>query len=74
MQQHYNSVKGEMPTVDDLERWLRKGPEINDGDDEDDNVTNTGLTFVRVDALEALKTMDGELSLQLLQQGQNANK
>ncbi len=47
--------------VDQLVEWLRvSGQPINDGDNEDDNVANTGLDFIRIDALAALKTMHGQ--------------
>jgi CSLREA domain-containing protein len=55
MQQLYQRNTGELPTVDQLEGWLRAGAvTVNDGDDEDDNVTNTGLNFLRVDVLNSL--------------------
>lgn len=55
MQQQYKSINGTLPPVDFIENWLRTSAvTINDGDDEDDSVTNTGLDFPRVDALNAL--------------------
>ncbi len=55
MQQRYLNLTGQLPTVDQLETWLR-GSAVNivDGDDENDNVTNTGKTFLRSDALAAV--------------------
>ncbi|MGD9495441.1 MAG: S8 family serine peptidase [Armatimonadota bacterium] len=55
MQQHYRNLHGSLPSVDQIEAWLRStAVTINDGDDEDDNVVNTGQNFPRVDALAAL--------------------
>jgi len=67
MQEYYSNIynamdpktKGRLdprPNVDQLTAWLRRGGiSINDGDDEDDNVRNTGLDFIRVDAYDALR-------------------
>lgn len=67
MQEYYSNIynamdskmKGKVdprPNVDQLTAWLRRGGvSINDGDDEDDNVRNTGLDFIRVDAYDALR-------------------
>ena len=52
------------------------GATVNDGDDEDDNVTNTGLDFARVDVLalgEGILAMAGDIEryhLVVLQPGQ----
>lgn len=47
-----------LPSVSLLVQCLREGGVvIVDGDDENDNVTNTGLKFVRLDALLALRRM-----------------
>ena len=47
-----------LPPVSLLVQCLREGGVvIKDGDDEDDNVTNTGLSFIRLDALLALRRM-----------------
>ncbi len=54
LQEYALRMTGALPTVDDLETWLRTGVTINDGDDEDDNVPNTGLDFVRVDCPDAV--------------------
>ena len=55
MQQFYNRTEGEMPEVDDLVKWLRRGAvSIFDGDDEDDNVKHTRKTFFRADAMSAM--------------------
>lgn len=59
IQQLIQRETGALPSIDNLERWLRDGAvTINDGDDEDDNVQNTGLNFLRVDALGALKQIE----------------
>lgn len=55
MQEFYKLATGELPEVDDLVTWMRRGGvTIVDGDDEHDNVQHTGLSFIRVDALSAL--------------------
>ena len=54
MQQAYQKETGELPTVDELEDWLRKGKVIRDGDDECDNVRHTCERYVRADARLAL--------------------
>ncbi|GIX03126.1 MAG: hypothetical protein KatS3mg113_0132 [Planctomycetaceae bacterium] len=59
-------LQGQLPTVDQLERWLRitsttVGNLIMDGDDEDDNVVNTGLQFIMSDALLMLTQERSEL-------------
>jgi hypothetical protein len=62
MQDYYQRTTGNLPTVDQLEKWLRAGAvTINDGDDEDDNVNNTGLNFLRVDALAAMQAAEAEV-------------
>lgn len=62
MQDYYQRTTGSLPTVDQLEKWLRAGAvTINDGDDEDDNVTNTGLNFLRVDAMAAMQAAEAEV-------------
>jgi subtilisin family serine protease len=55
IQAFHQRVTGELPTVDDVVTWLRRGGiTIHDGDDEDDNVEHTNLDFIRADALSAL--------------------
>lgn len=62
---------GELPTVDDLEVWLRRsGVPVVDGDDEDDNVTNTNKTFRRIDAVAALNAITAQLQNDLVTQAQ----
>ncbi len=70
MQDFYQKVTGELPEVDDLVKWLRRGGmAIKDGDDEDDNVSHTNLTFIRADALSALDTVRRDLHKRLLRSG-----
>lgn len=62
MQEFYQRMTGELPTVDHLMTWLERGSvPIHDGDDEDDTVTNTNLDFIRVDALSALDAVRREI-------------
>ncbi len=62
MQEYYLRHAGELPRVNDLVRWLRRGGvKIHDGDDEDDNVEHTGRDFIRVHALTALDQVRQEL-------------
>lgn len=63
LQDYYLRTTETLPTVDQLERWLRAGAvSVVDGDDEQDNVTNTQLIFPRVDALAALQAAQQELT------------
>lgn len=67
MQDFHQRAAGELPDVDDLVTWLRRGGvTIRDGDDEDDNVQHTGLNFIRADALSALDSIRRSLLRQLL--------
>jgi subtilisin family serine protease len=62
MQEFYKRYAGELPTVQDLITWLRRGGvTIVDGDDEDDNVNHTNLKFLRLDAVRALTAVHREL-------------
>ena len=55
LQEFYHRWQDELPTVDQLITWLQDGGvPIFDGDDENDNVQHTNLTFTRADALSAL--------------------
>jgi hypothetical protein len=56
-----------LPTVDNLERWLQAttvpiGNSIFDGDDEDDNVTNTNKQYIMADAVQMLTLENSELT------------
>lgn len=73
MQEFYQRQTGVLPEVDSLEQWLRQGGvPINDGDDEDDNVTNTGKSFVRLDALGSLEAAHRSMRKDLLMNRANA--
>lgn len=55
LQEFYQRWQNQLPTVDQLIEWLQQGGvSIYDGDDENDNVQHTHLTFTRADALSAL--------------------
>jgi V8-like Glu-specific endopeptidase len=55
LQSFFKSMTGVLPEVDDLVGWLESDAvAIVDGDDENDNVRNTNLTFLRVDCVAAL--------------------
>lgn len=59
IQELYLRMHGSLPSVDLIEDVLRaSGVMVFDGDDEDDNVVNTGQTFRRIDALAALSMID----------------
>jgi subtilisin family serine protease len=62
LQEFYRRYAGELPTVDQVTNWLRRGgASIRDGDDEADNVQHTNLTFLRLDAVQALTAAYREL-------------
>jgi subtilisin family serine protease len=55
LQEFYQRWQQELPTVDQLISWLQTGGvPIYDGDNENDNVQHTNLTYTRADALSAL--------------------
>lgn len=55
LQEYFFKKTGHLPSVDTLIECLRQGGvAINDGDDEDDEVINTGMDYIRADALGAL--------------------
>lgn len=66
LQEYYRKSAEELPTAEQLERWIRPGTLAKDGDDEDDNVTNTNLDFGYIDAMKALGNADGEIRQMLL--------
>lgn len=71
MQEFYLRESGRMPTVSQLVHWLRRsGVMINDGDDESDNVKNTGLNFVRLTAMGALEAIRRDLVKKLSETGE----
>lgn len=62
LQEYYQRYAGELPTVNQITNWLRRGGvPIVDGDDEHDNVKHTNLTFLRLDAMQALEAAQREL-------------
>jgi subtilisin family serine protease len=68
MQQYFKLRTGQLPTVDNLETWIRaSGVKIHDGDDEHDNVLHTDLDFRRLDAVAALETVRRDLQKTALQ-------
>lgn len=70
MQQLHHRLTGRLPAVDQLVEWMRRsGVTINDGDNEDDNVVNTGLDFIRIDAFTALEAIRRDLQMELLRTG-----
>jgi subtilisin family serine protease len=70
LQQYYSGLTGQLPTIDQLVTWLRRGAkEIVDGDDEKDNVANTGLSFKRVDAVLALQACANDMKKALFLTG-----
>jgi len=63
-QQYYQRRKGQYPTVDQLESWLRVVTPRTvrfDGDDEDDNVINTNLSYACADAVDMLTAAQTEI-------------
>ncbi|HTE21394.1 MAG TPA: S8 family serine peptidase, partial [Armatimonadota bacterium] len=63
IQQYFRRQTGNLPTVDQVEAFLRaRAVTINDGDDEDDNVQNTGLNFLRLDAVRVLDAVAAGIS------------
>ncbi len=72
MQELYLRATGRLPKVDDLAAWLRlSGVSICDGDDEDDNVDNTDVKFIRIDAFGALETLRRHLRKELFLTGRS---
>ncbi len=63
-QQYAQRRTGQLPTVDQLEAWLRSPTlrtQLTDGDDENDNVTNSKLVFAAGDAVDLLTAAKTEL-------------
>jgi subtilisin family serine protease len=64
MQQYHLRKTGRLPAVALLQEVLRSTSTwIVDGDDEDDNVQNTGKKFPRVNAFESLVALDKAIKL-----------
>lgn len=58
LQEYALRTTGELPPVERLVKWMRAGAvRVLDGDDEKDNVRNTGKVYRRVDALGAFRQM-----------------
>ena len=73
MQEFYQRSEGELPTVDDLVKWLRRGASsIYDGDDEDDNVVHTNRTFLRADALSAMDAVRRQIQKNALRRSMSS--
>jgi hypothetical protein len=67
-QQYAVKKTGNLPTVDQLEKWLVSttpavANTILDGDDEDDNVVNTNKTYIMADAVQMLTAADADLTV-----------
>jgi subtilisin family serine protease len=63
LQQYYRNTTGRLPSVDQVTAWLRRGSQvIVDGDDERDNVANTGLSFRRIDVMLALQACANDMT------------
>ena len=70
MQEFYKREAHRMPKVDQIVDWLRRGgATINDGDDELDNVKNTGHDFIRITAVGALNVIRLDLEKGLAETG-----
>src|SRR5205823_4438246 len=58
LQQLHLARAGRLPSVDDLEKWLRAGAvALKDGDDEDDTVPHDGRIYPRVDVVNAVNAV-----------------
>lgn len=67
LQSYHRRATGALPSVADVVSWLTRGAvAIHDGDDEQDNVLHTGLSFRRVDALAALEACAKQIAKQTL--------
>lgn len=68
-QQLYKRSTGNLPTIDQLEKWMRVSAKpIVDSDPNGqlDNVANTNLTFPRLDALAMLQALKNEVERESL--------
>jgi subtilisin family serine protease len=68
MQEYYRITRVErLPSVEQLLTWMRRdGVKVIDGDDENDNVINTGKEFIRIDVVNAIRVIQRELEISLL--------
>ena len=56
IQELHKTATGRLPSVDDIERWMAQGAQLErDAYGADDNVDNTGLEFPRLNALTTLQ-------------------
>jgi subtilisin family serine protease len=63
MQEYHRRVRGQLPSVDELETWLRAGAmQILDDCSGCDNVPHTRLSFGRIDAVGALQAMKAAIA------------
>lgn len=62
MQQFCLRERGALPTVDEIEEFLRRGAvPISDDAGDADNVENTGKSFLRIDAVGALEAIQNQI-------------
>ena len=62
MQQFCLRERGKLPTVDEVEEFLRRGAvKVTDNAGDSDNVTNTGETFLRIDAVGAIEAVQNQI-------------
>jgi len=67
LQEYHLRLTDRLPSVDNLVTWLRNGGvSVVDGDNESDNVNNTGLTFLRLDTMSALTALRRSLRTEML--------
>lgn len=62
IQELYFRYFDEFPQIEEIKRYLQHGAvKINDGDNEDDNVVNTGLNYLRLDIFNSLNIIEEEM-------------
>lgn len=62
VQQFCLRERGKLPTVDEVEEFLRRGAvKVTDNAGDSDNVTNTGETFLRIDAVGAIEAVQNQI-------------
>lgn len=62
LQQFCLRERGKLPTVDEVEEFLRRGAvKVRDDAGDADNVTNTDETFLRIDAVGALEAVVNQI-------------
>lgn len=55
IQELHRARKEELPTIEEVRKYLRAGPVISDGDDEDDNVVATDADYRLLNVLQSLE-------------------